>query len=219
MENRLGCTVMAKVSAMGKAGAGARLFREICLCSGVSAYNKGWCVNWASGGRSGLRLAHRLRQVRSLAVLPCRWPGRTAKPPRCCIGRREGCCMSSCNGLLRLPPSTTYLPLWQMFIFRLIGVRSKMLVLLGLEDIKCHVSPSNVTICRTAHVFRVQEASGSNPDTPTKDPETAFAVSGSLIYVGVRTIKYNSPVELYECDIPCYSLVFYGLFPCFSMIW
>lgn len=33
--------------------------------------------------------------------------------------------------------------------------------------------------------------------------------------MGIEQIKYNSPVELYECGISCYFLVFSGLFPCF----
>ena len=32
----------------------------------------------------------------------------------------------------------------------------------------------------------------------------------------IRRYKCNSPVELYECGIRCYFLVFSGLFPCFS---
>ena len=35
-----------------------------------------------------------------------------------------------------------------------------------------------------SRLVRVQEASGSNPDTPTKNPESAFAGSGFLIVFG-----------------------------------
>ena len=107
------------------------------------------CVYRVAGGRCGLRLAHRWRRVRSLAVLPCRWPGRIAKPPRCCFGRREGCCMSSCNGLLRLPPSTNYLPLCRWFVFWLIGVLIKLLDFCGLEATICHILPSFAVRCQT----------------------------------------------------------------------
>ena len=67
-----------------------------------------------------------------------------------------------------------------------------------------------------SRLVRVQEASGSNPDTPTKEPESAFAGSGSFFVSGFERLNRNSPVELYECGISCYSLVFCGLFPCFS---
>ena len=75
--------------------------------------------------------------------------------------------MSSCNGLLRLLSSTTYLPLLQRFVTRLIFVRKKMLGFPGYNGLKYRKMTLIATRCRIPHVFRVQEASGSNPDTPT----------------------------------------------------
>ena len=43
----------------------------------------------------------------------------------------------------------------------------------------------------------------------------AFVVS-AYFFGETRTIPCNSPVELYECGIRCYFLVFCGCFPCFS---
>ena len=37
-----------------------------------------------------------------------------------------------------------------------------------------------------SRLVRVQEASGSNPDTPTKNKRAAFAALLFLIYVGIR---------------------------------
>ena len=48
-----------------------------------------------------------------------------------------------------------------------------------------------------SRLVRVQEAWGSNPHTPTKNPESAFAGSG-FYRIGIRKIKSNSPVDCWQ---------------------
>ena len=50
---------------------------------------------------------------------------------------------------------------------------------------KFHYNTLAIGVWRSlvSRLVRVQEASGSNPDTPTKNPVTAFAVTGFLIVV------------------------------------
>ena len=144
----------------------------------VGAWLGAGCVYRAAGGHcgGGGRTAGGLR---SRAVLPSLCLLRNSKAPTHLHGVRTS--MLCCNGLLRLPSSTTYLPLRQMFILGLIGVRSKMLDFPRLEGTKCYVFPLNAARCRTAHVFRVQEASGSNPDTPTKRRSCRISAGSSFV--------------------------------------
>ena len=53
---------------------------------------------------------------------------------------------------------------------------------------KFHYNTLAIGVWRSlvSRLVRVQEASGSNPDTPTKNKRAAFAALLFLIYVGIR---------------------------------
>ena len=97
--------------------------------------------------------------------------------------------------------STTYLPLFCLVVLHYHYVRSKMFSFLGPHGTKCHYFPLNSSGFQMALAVRVQEASGSNPDTPTNYPGTTFVVAGFLIFVGIRKTGpnevrvANSPVD------------------------
>ena len=91
------------------------------------------------------------------------------------------CELICCNDAVHLPSSTTYLPLFQWMNFLFWCVRLIMFAFRGLFGSKCNNLLLNTIRYQINHWIRVQEASGSNPDTPTKHPESASAGSGCFI--------------------------------------
>ena len=79
---------------------------------------------------------------------------------------QKTCELSSCNDAVYLPSSTSYLPLFRWMIFLFWCVRVIMFDFLGLLGCKCNNLLLNTTRYQINHWIRVQEASGSNPDTP-----------------------------------------------------
>ena len=78
----------------------------------------------------------------------------------------------SYNGV-HLPSSTTCLPYFRQTDFRFTGVHWVLFGFLGLQGSKCHIMTQNTTGCHIPRRFRVHEAAGSNPATPTmKKPST-----------------------------------------------
>ena len=59
------------------------------------------------------------------------------------------------------------------------------------SPIKSTLFERNNTILNRCDLIRVQEAAGSNPATPTKNPVTAFAVTGFLINGGIRKTGHS----------------------------
>ena len=54
-----------------------------------------------------------------------------------------------------------------------------------LEKYRYNIWDFGVWRSLVSRLVRVQEASGSNPDTPTKNPVTTFVVAGFLFCVGI----------------------------------
>ena len=52
-----------------------------------------------------------------------------------------------------------------------------------------------------SRLVRVQEASGSNPDTPTKNPETTSVVSGFLICIVIRKGGTSPLTGVIKCPV------------------
>ena len=90
----------------------------------------------------------------------------TTTPPDAAQGRSRGA-LRRCNSFLHLPPSTTCLPLFGLMGFCFWGVLAKKLELHELNGSKYHYLTPKDTARNITHAVRVQEASGSNPDTPT----------------------------------------------------
>ena len=96
---------------------------------------------------------------------------------------QKTCELSSCNDAVYLPSSTTYLPLFQWMNLLFWCIRLIMFAFCGLFGCKCNNLLLNTIRYQIKHWIRVQEASGSNPDTPTKNLESASA--GSRFFIGV----------------------------------
>ena len=72
---------------------------------------------------------------------------------------------------------------------------------------------------QTVNLLRIASMVRIRPPPPEKTNTVrcwSFLRNGHLGDGFERPVQANSPVELYECGISCYSLVFCGLFPCFS---
>ena len=102
------------------------------------------------------------------------------------------CELICCNDAVHLPSSTTYLPLFQWMNFLFWCVRLIMFAFRGLFGSKCNNLLLNTIRCQINHWIRVQEASGSNPDTPTIDKhwKRMFPVLFLIFWVHLRTSLY-----------------------------
>ena len=60
-------------------------------------------------------------------------------------------------------------------------------------------------------LIRVQEASGSNPDTPTKSPVTTSVVAGFLICGGIRKDGTSAHTGAKKCPVD--TFLFRGRIP------
>ena len=118
------------------------------------------------------------------------------------------CC---CNGQFFYHPSTTYLPLFRQVVLHLIIVRIKMFCFPGLESIKCHYLPPNSSIFQIGHVVRVQETSGSNPDTSTngKIPAIFRDCGDSYILTVIQLVKLE--FHGWEAALPWLFPLFFPL--------
>ena len=102
-------------------------------------------------------------RIRAQLLPPLPSPQNAATPtPR----RAQG--LSQAITGLYLPPSTTCLPYFRQTVFRFTGVHWVLFVFRGLQGSKCHNMTRNTTECHIPRRFRVHEAAGSNPATPTR---------------------------------------------------
>ena len=75
-----------------------------------------------------------------------------------------------------------------------------MLKFTGQDELKSDYLALKNTGCKIFHLIRVQEASGSNPDTPTKNPVTTFVVTGFLFWLPAEGIAIGTDGAVQEAN-------------------